>query len=133
VSFVVGPPATHSIPFPASVLQIRPRVLPRTQDGPYLSGNSPCAQCLAIAPRVYHLSIATREIKVMLDAFLGPGHELVGVQGPWVNLPVRSDSIAGHVSEENLAGVTSPLRWLYSWLPFCHPQDTHARCCANYV
>ena len=38
--------------------------LAHAQDGPYLSGTSPCAQCLAIAPRVYHLSIATKEIKV---------------------------------------------------------------------
>ena len=34
------------------------------QEGPYLSGTSPCAQCLSTAPKVYHLSIATKEIKV---------------------------------------------------------------------
>jgi glutathione S-transferase len=32
-------------------------------DGPYLSGKEPCAQCLALAPRIYHISIATARIK----------------------------------------------------------------------
>lgn len=32
--------------------------------GPYLSGKEPCAQCLALAPRIYHISIATARIKV---------------------------------------------------------------------
>lgn len=32
--------------------------------GPYLSGKEPCSQCLALAPRIYHISIATARIKV---------------------------------------------------------------------
>jgi hypothetical protein len=35
--------------------------------GPYLSGKEPCAQCLALAPRIYHISIATARIKVQND------------------------------------------------------------------
>jgi len=33
------------------------------QSGPYICGDSVCAQCMAIAPRVYHLSIATKALK----------------------------------------------------------------------
>lgn len=32
--------------------------------GPYLSGKEPCSQCLALAPRLYHISVATDRIKV---------------------------------------------------------------------
>ncbi len=55
--------------------------LTHAQEGPYLSGNSPCAQCLSTAPKVYHLSIATKEIKVpaptmTIMSFRGSGNTL---------------------------------------------------------
>lgn len=31
--------------------------------GPYLSSKEPCSQCLALAPRLYHISVATDRIK----------------------------------------------------------------------
>lgn len=34
-------------------------------EGPYLSGQEPCSQCLALAPRLYHMSVATDRIKVL--------------------------------------------------------------------
>lgn len=33
------------------------------QDGPFICGNHICAQCVAMAPRIYHLSIATKALK----------------------------------------------------------------------
>lgn len=33
-------------------------------DGPFLSGKEPCAQCIKLAPQLYHIGIATDRIKV---------------------------------------------------------------------
>ena len=45
--------------------------------GPYLSGKEPCSQCLALAPRIYHISIATARIKVQ-------HHVTLTVDSPWL-------------------------------------------------
>jgi len=55
---------------PQSDVKVSCSVLTHTQEGPYLSGTSPCAQCLSTAPKVYHLSIATKEIKVTAPTVL---------------------------------------------------------------